>query len=574
LALFSLTGYAAVAVWATWPLARSISGALPLGTEPVATVPLFNLWTIWWNADRAAHLFRDYWNAPIFHPTEATFAFSEPQPTSLIVAPAVWAGETALGYNLYLLAALTLNGWSAFRLLRRVELRPIPAFAGGLMVELLPIVHWQLGVLQLAPLCGVVWTIHALYNFGRDPTVGRSLLLGAAFAVTYLLCNYHGLFLSVLLALSGWWLLGPQITNWRAWLRLLPGAALCLAVIGPMIWLQMRLSREHDWRRSPELLQSLSAHWKDYLAPPWEPLVPMPGAPKEPGVWRVGPGTIKAVLAFCGVLWGLAIRGRRMFTLFCLTSAAVAAALSLGPNLEVRGWQPYQLLIDYYPGIAQARNVFRFAFFAQLSVALLAGIGLEMLAAGLARGFALLRGYAETGEAPGGWRGWIHPARGMSAVRVILMAAAGGAAAFEVVPARQRLFPIPSVARNDAWTSWLRDETPEESVIACVPFPSGIDAQAYFHQTIWMYWGMFHGRTMVNGYSGFFPETFFELKDAMQSFPHPDSLDKLRTQDVRYAVVWRAVMRREYLFRHPRLAERLQWRFSDDRAGIDIYELR
>ena len=570
--LLVVAAYAAVAVWATWPLARSITRALPLGTEPVATVPLFNLWTIWWNADRAAHLFRDYWDAPIFFPTERTFAFSEPQPTSLVVAPAVWAGETALGYNLYLLIALALNGWSAFRLLRRLELRLAPAFAGGLMVEMLPIVHWQLGVLQLIPLFGVVWTIHALYNFGREPTVRHSLLLGAAFAVTYLLCNYHGLFLTVLLVLAGWWLLGRQIINWRAWLRLIPGAALCLAVIGPIIWLQMRLSREHDWRRSPELLQSLSVHWENYLVPPWKPLVPMPGAPGEPGAWRVGPGTIKTALAICGVVWGLAVRGRRLFTLFCLTSAAIAAALSLGLNLEVRGWHPYQLLIDYYPGFAQARNVFRFAFFAQLSVALLAGIGLEMLAAGVARGFAGLRGRFLAAEPPAAWRRWV--AWAMRTAGLLLTAAAGLVAAFEVAPARQRLFPLPSLERNEAWTSWLRDETPSGSVVACVPFPYGNDAQAYFHQTIWMYWGMLHERTMVNGYSGFFPETFFDLKDAMESFPQPEALQRLNEYEVRYVVVWRAVMRRERVVRHPRLAERLQWRFSDDRAGIDIYELR
>ena len=66
------------AVAATWPLLPSIARALPLGTEHEATVPLFNLWTLWWDADRVPHGFLGLWNAPIFHPLEGTFTFSAP----------------------------------------------------------------------------------------------------------------------------------------------------------------------------------------------------------------------------------------------------------------------------------------------------------------------------------------------------------------------------------------------------------------------------------------------------------------------------------------------------------------
>src|SRR4051794_35687787 len=77
------SAYLALAIWATWPLAGwtepdpksplarrafNFTTALPQGTESVATVPLFNLWTIWWNADRARHGFHGYWDAPIFYP--------------------------------------------------------------------------------------------------------------------------------------------------------------------------------------------------------------------------------------------------------------------------------------------------------------------------------------------------------------------------------------------------------------------------------------------------------------------------------------------------------------------------
>ena len=40
-----------------------------------------------------------------------------------------------------------------------------------------------------------------------------------------------------------------------------------------------------------------------------------------------------------------------------------AFLLSLGPRLSLAGWSPYVLLMDWYPGMAQARNVYRFAVF-------------------------------------------------------------------------------------------------------------------------------------------------------------------------------------------------------------------
>ncbi|MEM8995620.1 MAG: hypothetical protein AAGF23_12615 [Acidobacteriota bacterium] len=68
------------AVVVTWPLAQGPGNGLPLGTEPVATVPLFNLWTLAWNAESVSRGLDGYWQAPIFHPAPDAFAFSEPQP--------------------------------------------------------------------------------------------------------------------------------------------------------------------------------------------------------------------------------------------------------------------------------------------------------------------------------------------------------------------------------------------------------------------------------------------------------------------------------------------------------------
>ncbi|MGZ0169106.1 MAG: hypothetical protein ACKVHE_06100 [Planctomycetales bacterium] len=49
-----------LALASTWPLVTQICTAIPQGRERVATVPLFNLWTVLWNADRVADGLANY----------------------------------------------------------------------------------------------------------------------------------------------------------------------------------------------------------------------------------------------------------------------------------------------------------------------------------------------------------------------------------------------------------------------------------------------------------------------------------------------------------------------------------
>src|SRR5438477_7130269 len=100
------------ALVATWPLATNLSTSVPLGAEHEATVQLNNIWTLWWTADRAAHGFAHYWDAPFFYPNLGVFTYSEPMPLiGLAVAP-LWGIGTppAMIYNLALLLVLSLNG--------------------------------------------------------------------------------------------------------------------------------------------------------------------------------------------------------------------------------------------------------------------------------------------------------------------------------------------------------------------------------------------------------------------------------------------------------------------------------
>ena len=549
-ALAELAVFAMLAVGSTWPLARHLDTHLPQGMESVATVPLFTAWTVWWNADRALHGYRGYWDAPIFAPTPGAFAFSEPMPTTLIVAPLVWiaGGHPLLAHNVFLLAGLTLNGWATFQLLRCLRLRWLVCLVGGGMLQILPLVHSELGVLQMVPLGGILWTIYALCLFARRPGARRAWMLAAAFACTYLTCAYYGLFLSLVLLPSVAWLLGKRLCRGRTWCYLAASGGLALLLVAPVLVAQVRIIRTHQLRRGPEWVTHLSASPRDYAVTPWPPRFQpdCPAAWRVPRYFRLAPGWWKIGLAAIGAALGLWRRRYRRWTLFCLTVLVTAFLLSLGPKLAWGGWSPYTQLMDWYPGLAQARNVYRFAIFVQLTVALLAALGLQGIA--------------------GRWR---RATRG-SVLRGALAVGLGLLAIAEVLPPAQNLFPVPAVETQRGWIRWLQTETPAGSVIACVPFPAGTRVGDYEQTALWMFWGTFHHRRMVNGYSGFFPQSFLETKAALAGFPDAASVQRLRQVGATYCVVAHAAS--VAMESAPRGTFELV--FQDDRARVDVYRIR
>src|SRR5256712_1141901 len=177
----------ATALVQTAPLGLHLTTCIPFGNYPAPTVTRFNLWTLWWNSDRLLHGYRGYWQAPIFYPARDSFAYSEPQwHTGLVASPSWWISRSpALAYNAVLLMAFTLNGWCGYFLLRRLHIGSWPAVCGGLILEMLPIAADQLGVLQSTVLFPIPMTLAFLVRFCRPgrlwPALGSVLWVAGSF---------------------------------------------------------------------------------------------------------------------------------------------------------------------------------------------------------------------------------------------------------------------------------------------------------------------------------------------------------------------------------------------------------
>ena len=628
--------YCLLSMAINWPLVGSLTTHISYGHEEQITVPLLNLWTVWWNADRAMHGLRGYWNSPIFFSTEKTFVFSEAQPTSIIVAPVVWLTDNrGLAYNIYQLLIIALNGFSAHRLLRRLGHIPWLAFCGGFMSQILPFVTWQFGVVQLTTLFGIHWTLHAVLDLFGTAQVRRSAMdaddqdldsqhaidasskriqahpmigirLGLAYGLTYWLCNYWGLFQTLLLLPCSVVLWNRRLFMIDFWRNVLLAALIAVLMIGPFAWLQRSLSHQHHWQteRTDELIHGLSAHWRDHADTPWittTPWLEFPEADRN-NIWALGGGGLKLLLVPLGFFVAIFTTRRRRWGLFVLAFGLLAFGLSLGPTVRFAAHVPllgavcpYQILQKYVPGFSLIRSPFRFAMFVQLVAVWLSIESLDLL-----NPLRWLAG--DPTHAKGMTNGRTRFIDSLFSRKldnrrflpqVVPLIVVSSFIALEAVPPPPRLFEIPSRNGLPVWVTWLRDNAEPDAGVAFLPFPLGNQVTDYEETTLWMYWGTFHRRPLLNGYSGFFPDSYNQLRDGLAQFEKPfDStasdqnvprfscygpsnpgLKLLNESAARYVVMKRSFGTRDDVWNQPQ--SRFRWAHvaSDEIEKIDIYEM-
>lgn len=476
------------ALLVTWPLAPQLATHVPLGSEPAASVPYFNVWTVGWNGMRALDGFRGYWDAPIFYPASGAFAFSDPQPLTGLSGAVLWERSPALAYNLVLLAYLTLNGAVTYAVLRQRGVSTGPAVMGGLLVQWLPFATNERGVLQLQPLFGPIWAIGALWAVLERPSRSRGFSLGAAVGVTALTSEYYALLLvpAFLIALAARL---PQFRHSSSWLPLILAAATASAMVMPIALPQAAILQKHGFQRSDLSFARTSAWPADYLRPPSrlrvDALIPEFGLPANQ---RLYPG---AALAGLAVLGGVtAPRSRRRWALFLAAVGLVGFTLSLGSHLRLGNFAPLTLFHQAVPLLRLTRSPFRFAALFQLAAALLAAEGLARL--------------------------WVRSR--------LLAVAVATLAILELAPLPERLAEPPSLGAE--WAAVVAQV--ERPVVIHLPWAPDRSASQFAQTTRWMIEALPYEMRLVNGYSGFFPAQHTQLRELMADFPNVEAMQALR----------------------------------------------
>lgn len=594
-----------MAVVTTWPLATRLDRSIPQGAETSPTVPVFNLWTVGWNLNRVRSGWQNFWDTPHFAPTEKTLALSEPLIASQALAGFAWL-PPPVAYDLFLLSAIALNAGVTWLALRHRRVPWPVTLLVSLAMARLPFVHWQLGLLQCVLVAGLIGVIHFGEEAFTTGRLSRLWLAAGCFDVTFLACGYYGVFLVLLLPALGvvlaWQCVrslavesarraseGPETLGPRrcflmrrifcgtasggptsggttqAVFGVMLGVLLILAAIVPVVMVQSQVLSDPHYARTREVIQELSARPTDYLATPFPEWLQFVGLSRwhEAGRWKLSPGLLKVALGLFGLVVGVRSRSRRSWTLTWLAISVAAFVGSLGLNFQIAGWRPYGTLLDWFPTLARLRTPARMSVLVQIGVVFLAA---EALLWGYRRARIVVARMSTSGSPGVGVR--------TKVVAFGLFWLIGLAVCCEVPLRRLKFVDVPSVATQKGWIDWLKNNTSQEAVIAHVPFPKGPLPRDYESETWAMYWGLFHQRRMVNGFSGFFPASYLELKTQMQSFPDDASFAALRSRGVSICVV-----KESFLEAHPSPDqsesfgpwERVFW---DREAGAVLFRLR
>lgn len=523
-----------------------------LSSTSVATVPLFNAWTMGWNANRLSHAMHGYWDAPIFYPAEKAFAFSEPQPATLLVAPFVYlSGSAVTGYKAYLVLSVFLNGLMTSILLTRLGFGRSLQVLGGTGMMLLPIIHERIDVIQLVPIWGILWFWMSLHEMVRQPTLKRGLMLGISYSACFMLCIHHALFMTLLLPFSVIPLL-PKLIRPKAAVGGLVGLISATILVAPLVIPIYQMTKEHDFARKQKLVARLSAQPQDYLNPTENSLLQI-DAFRGSKSRRFCTGWSRMGLALLGIFGGIYTRKRRSWSLFLTLTGLLAFFLSLGPNLQIGEWTPWSTLNQYVPGVGQVRSVYRFAWFVQIAIMLLAVEGLSLI----------FQGYKRAGNSS--LRKLAYVA--LCAIACLLFVC-------ETWPEKTTRAGVPKLVKQQKWIEFLKTSTSNDDAIACLPFSTGSKIQNYDITTRWMYYGLEHERKMVNGYSGFFPQDYIDLKRLFAVHgPTARGLRLLKETAVSHLVVSRSYCSPATLLKLQTQSLAIEKLFSDQQAGIDIYRL-
>lgn len=505
--------YLAIACLFTWPLLLKLPTNLPLGSETSATLPLFNLWTLSWNAESISHLWFGYWDAPIFFPHDGAFGLSDPQPLTglLFAAEGPFTRNSVLAYNLCLMGILVLNGYGACRLAARLSGEGVPPVLLGTLAVGLPWVANELGVLQLTVLFPIFFAFERLARFVQEPDYRNGLILGCWASATYLSSSYFGLHLSLFLCLAAALALAKErCLSLETAKRAAAGAAVCFVLLAPVAAGQLKATA--GFSRNQQAIEGGSASGEHYLSlrsrsaaagiVPW--LASGPPQDRTVTPQNLYPGTVLILLAMAGLFAARGDFTSRKPALFFLIVTAVSLLLSFGPKASLMGYSPYETLRMVYPGFAQLRSSFRFAASMQIGMLGLASLGLPLL-----------------------WRWRGGYGRGLAIALVIVGLA-------EVMPPRQRFGPDHASLFSHDWLTQMRDLP--AGPVACLP-PSMSGRSQHFEATVvLMLQALSFEKPLLNGYSGYFPASHREFRTRLRRLD-PAGIAYLEARGTRYIIL-------------------------------------
>jgi hypothetical protein len=463
---------------------------LNLDSVPDLGDPLFSIWRMSWVVHQLVADPRHLFDANIFYPARNTLTYSDSIILPSITAwPLLGIGiHPVLVYNLLLLSAFVLSGMATYLLARSFGWGAIAAWTSAVIFALYPFrldhySHLELQMAQWMPLA--LLAMHRLMMLGGWRPM---MWTGLALAAQWYSSMYYAVFLSLYLAVFA---LALAIV-WRNARRL--ALAACAVMLGAALAAPLAAAYSRTQQERPrDVIRDLSATPGDYLQPTsrsalYGTLNPHPGYAER----KLFPGIAPVALGLAGA-WPPLSPTR----LAVLTGGLVAFDGSLGMNGTSYPW-----LHKYFFPFRSIRVPARFAMLVGLTLALLAGAGIER------------------------WRLRLEQRRLTSIAIVALTAGI-------VVDA----WPVLRLVQVWRHPPPIYGQLGPSSGAVLMEYPLNPKLDAFPENIPFQYFSVWHWTPMINGYSGNTAQGYESLASAMKGFPGGETLAYLQKSGVTHISV-------------------------------------
>jgi len=488
-----------LAVLHTWPLVLH-PGRYSLNYNADTQL---NEWILAWVAHQLPRAPLQLFEANIFYPAHDSLAFSEPLIVpALMGAPLAWAGQSpVLVYNLVLVAGFALTAFATFLLVERWTGNWTAGLLSGSAFAFNTHTLTRLAHVQGIHIYGLPLALLAADRLFTDGSKKAAAALTIALVLAAYTSGYLIVFAAVMLGIVALFHARGWIGAWR---RVAPGLVLAavasaLALL-PIFLPYRRAASEQHMVRSLEIVKDYSATPMGYLAAAgrihfstWS------GRFFKDPVDSFFPGVTLIVLAGAALL--LARRDPPVMRRRIVMMAAIALAgaiLSLGTGTPVYGW-----LFHVFPPMQGLRAAARFGNLFLLGMAVLAGFGAARVR---------------------------RPALAFALVALVNVEALRAPITY------QPFTGIPPVY------AMLRDE-PGHVVVAEQPF---FPRWAIFQNGPYVLNSTAHWRPLMNGYSGYTPDTYQKYADAFWYFPQDWAIQAMKDAGVTHVVVHPAAFHKDH----------------------------
>jgi len=463
---------------------------LHLYSTPDLGDPLFSIWRVACVNHQIVADPRHLFDTNIFYPERLTLTLSDPVILpALTIAPLLAIGvHPIVAYNLLLFSGFWFSGIAVYLLVHRLTESARAAFVAGLVYACYAYrfdhySHLELQMTQWMPL-GLL-ALHRFIDTRRWP---YAIALGLAGVAQLYSSMYYAVFFIVYAALIAIGLVVVERPPIRQLIAPLAASAVLAAVLAIPLARAFAAAEAMKGERGIEEISYYSAKPVDYLR-----------APKNSAVWRnvmrrpipertLFPGAAPLTLAAIGVAPPLA-EIRLLY--------AAGLLLSFDGSLGYNGFS-YPRMHDWIAPFRGLRAPARFGALVGMTLAILAGFGAKRAMA---------------------WRG----------------SRRYGAIVFAALIAFVMIDAWPALALRPVWREPPSIYEPlRGSGAVLAEFP--IEDEEAFNAP-YMYFSTWHWLPMVNGYSGFIPESYHQLIKRLTTFPSDDALAALRERGVTHVTV-------------------------------------